>query len=225
MPIEQPTDLVLSSGWLAFASHAGFLAAIEEAQVPVDGICGTSSGSLAGALFASGMPATEIFALLTRHPPLRWVRPSIRPWRGLFHLGPMIAELERHLPPTVAALDRPFGAGVIDRNGFRLLTEGPLPYIVAASCAVPYIFRPIEIDGVAYQDGGVADRTGLDDWRALRGNVDPIVHVLAASYGPELPVHATRVVPSPRSGAYLWSLGDVEARFERTRAATLNVLN
>lgn len=225
MPDIAPTDLVLSSGWLAFASHAGFLAAIEDAGIPVRGICGTSSGALAGSLFATGMPAKEIFALLTRHRPLHWVGLSQRPWRGLLDTGPMIAELERHLPPTFADLPRPLGLGVIREGRFELLTEGPLATSVAASCAVPFLFQPVRIGEAAYQDGGVADRTGLDAWRAVHGAVDPICHVLAASYGPETPVNATRVVYSPRSGAQLWSLGDTQGRFDRARGATRRILN
>ena len=43
-------DLVLSSGFLAFARQAGFLEAVEQLGLAVDGVCGTSSGALAGAL-------------------------------------------------------------------------------------------------------------------------------------------------------------------------------
>ena len=50
-------DLVLSSGFLAFAAQCGFLQAVEESGIAVDGVCGTSSGALAGALWASGWPA------------------------------------------------------------------------------------------------------------------------------------------------------------------------
>ncbi|MEM6926253.1 MAG: patatin-like phospholipase family protein [Myxococcota bacterium] len=219
------TDLVLSSGWLAFASHTGFLAAIEDLDLDVDGICGTSSGALTGSLFAAGMPSREIFALLTGHPPLSWVRPSVRPWEGLLDTGPMVAELERHLPATFAELPRPFGVGVIHEGAFALLTEGPLATSVAASCAVPWLFRPVRIGGVPYQDGGVADRTGLEAWRVHRGSVDPICHVLAPSFGPDGPVEATRVVRSPGSGAQLWSLGDVQSRFDRTFRATRQLLD
>ena len=49
-------DVILSSGFLAFASHIGFLRALEEADVSVDGICGTSSGALVGALWTSDCP-------------------------------------------------------------------------------------------------------------------------------------------------------------------------
>lgn len=55
-------DIVLSSGFLAFAAHCGFLKAVEETGVPVAGIMGTSSGALCGSMFAAGYTATEVSA-------------------------------------------------------------------------------------------------------------------------------------------------------------------
>ena len=62
-------DVILSSGFLAFASHLGFLKAIEEADVDVQGLCGTSSGALVGALWMSGLKTEEIKRELFRHKP------------------------------------------------------------------------------------------------------------------------------------------------------------
>ena len=63
-------DIVLSSGFLAFASHIGFLRALEEADAPVKGVCGTSSGALVGALWASGLSTQEIERELFRDRPM-----------------------------------------------------------------------------------------------------------------------------------------------------------
>ena len=67
-------DLILSSGYLAFARHVGFLRAVETAGVEVGAICGTSSGALAAALWAAGMPARELGAELSAHRPARLQR-------------------------------------------------------------------------------------------------------------------------------------------------------
>ncbi|MBX2798852.1 MAG: patatin-like phospholipase family protein [Myxococcales bacterium] len=222
-----PYDLVLSSGFLAFASHAGFLAAVEEADLAVDGICGTSSGALTGALWAAGMPAREILTLLTERPPLAWLVPHLSPWRGLFRLDRMVEELEERLPADFAGLQRSFGAGVVTRERQPvLLTSGSLPLAVAASCAVPYLFAPVVHGDVPYQDGGVADRLFLEPWRALRPQARPVVHLVERSSGAavQTDLSALPVVRSPRSGAQLWSLGPAQERFERTRTATLQLL-
>ena len=51
---EHGYDIVLSSGFLAFAAHAGFLAAVEDVGIKVRGVMGTSSGAITGALYAAG---------------------------------------------------------------------------------------------------------------------------------------------------------------------------
>jgi len=219
-------DLVLSSGFLAFAAQAGFLAAVEDVGLSVDGVCGTSSGALAGALWSAGMPAEELFHELCHRRPLSWVRAHRRPWRGLFRLDPVLARLARDLPADFDGLPHPFGAGVARDGRAHLLTEGPLVEAVAASCAVPYLFTPVEVAGHTYVDGGAVDRTALSAWRARRPGRVVVMHLLDASHGAvgDDAGDAEVVVRSPRSGAKLWSLGDARGRFERARAAATDVL-
>lgn len=45
---------MLSSGFLAFASHSGFLKAVEAASLQVSGVMGTSAGALSGSLYCAG---------------------------------------------------------------------------------------------------------------------------------------------------------------------------
>ena len=217
-----PVDVVLSSGWLAFAAHTGFLAALEDAGVAVEGVCGTSSGALTGALWAGGMPAREVLDLLSARRPLSWVRPHLSVGRGLLVLDAMVAELERHLPARFEGLQRPLGLGVVTVAGeHRVLTAGPLPVAVAASCAVPRLFRPVGVGGVDYVDGGAADRLGLRAWRQHRPAAQHWVHLVDRTAGAPVEdgLEGCTVVRSPRSGAQLWSLGDVATRFERARQA------
>jgi predicted acylesterase/phospholipase RssA len=227
LPERVPVDLVLSSGFLAFAGHAGFLAAVEEGDIAVDGICGTSSGALLGALWASGMDARAILARLTARRPLAWARPHPAPWRGALSLGPVVAELASLLPPTFEDLGRPFGVGVRAPDGtHRLIRSGRLPEAVAASCAVPYLFAPIALDGEWLQDGGAVDRTALRAWRAHRPDADVVLHLIDRTAGADGEgIDGARVVVrSPRSGASLWSLGDTAAAFEASRRGALEVL-
>ncbi len=128
-------DLILSSGFLAFARHVGFLRAVEDSGVEVGAVCGTSSGALVASLWAAGMPAERIGKELSVRPPIRWMRPSLMPWRGLFRIEPVVARLRQLLPASFAELRHPLGVGAMDRSGtHHLLTEGPLPEAVAASC-------------------------------------------------------------------------------------------
>ncbi|EMB48792.1 putative patatin-like phospholipase [Vibrio mimicus] len=56
--------LVLAGGGAKGAAHMGVLRAMEEMHVPVDIITGTSMGAYVGGLYASGMSAEEIEALI-----------------------------------------------------------------------------------------------------------------------------------------------------------------
>ncbi len=213
-------DLLLSSGFLAFARHIGVLQALQAAGRPFDAIVGTSSGALVGALFAAGHRPEAIAALVGDRRPLGLMRPSAQPWRGLCRLDPLIAFLSVNLPARIEDLPRPFAVGVIDGAGRHLLlTRGGLPQAVAASCAMPHVFAPVEVDGLPYADGGAADRLGLDAWRAFRPGRSAIAHEVARTAGRDLGSDRSGVwtIRTPRSGASFWSLGDVPAQIAEAR--------
>ncbi len=214
-------DLVLSSGYLAFAAQAGFLCAVEDAGLEVNGVCGTSSGALAGLLWAAGIPAQQILAELVAAPPLCRVRPHCRPWRGLLTLDPIRETLSHRLPPRLEDFSLAVGVGTRGPDGrHALITTGPAVDAVCASCAVPWLFAPVSLGGEIHADGGAVDRTGLSAWRVHRPGRSVVLHLVARSAGPDSGDdldELSAVVRSPRSGAHLWSLGNAWDRFERTR--------
>jgi predicted acylesterase/phospholipase RssA len=216
-------DLVLSSGFLAFARHVGFLRAVEEAGVEVDAVCGTSSGALVAALWAAGVPAEEIGRELSARPPIRWMRLSLMPWRGLFRIEPVIARLRQLLPATFAELRRPLGVGVMDRgNAHHLLTDGPLPEAVAASCAIPLIFQPVWLAGRRLSDGGAVDRLGLSVWRRWRPGRCALLHWVEGTRGkePSPDLEGLRIVRTPPSGASFFNLKEFDSQVLEARSAT-----
>jgi NTE family protein len=56
---------VLSGGGARGAAHIGVLKVLEEMHVPIDAIAGTSMGAVVGGLYASGLSAREIEAIMT----------------------------------------------------------------------------------------------------------------------------------------------------------------
>src|SRR5438093_13594234 len=56
--------LVLSGGGARGLSHVGVLKVLERERVPIDMIAGTSMGAIIGGLYASGMSAAELEAVL-----------------------------------------------------------------------------------------------------------------------------------------------------------------
>lgn len=62
---HRPTvALVLSGGGARGSAHAGVLKLLEEMQIPVDMICGTSMGGLMGGLYGMGYSAADIDTIL-----------------------------------------------------------------------------------------------------------------------------------------------------------------
>lgn len=215
-------DLILSSGFLAFARHAGVLAAIEARSLGIDAVVGTSSGAMVGALWAAGLPAEAIMRELAEGRPIDRMRLSWTPWRGVFRLDRVIARLAQHLPRTFAELPRPLGVGVVDGQGVhRLITEGPLVEAVVASCAMPYVFERVRVGDAPHYDGGAADRLGLAAWRAWRGGEGrtAIAHQVQRTRGIDVPADLTGVtlIQTPRSGASFWSLGDWQQAMAEAR--------
>jgi NTE family protein len=69
----QKVALVLSGGGAKGIAHVGVLKALEENNIPVDGIVGTSMGGIIGGCYAAGMSPLQIEAMVLSEDFLRWV--------------------------------------------------------------------------------------------------------------------------------------------------------
>ena len=59
----QRVGLVLSGGGAKGLSHIGVIKALEENNIPIDYICGTSMGAIVGGLYAIGYTTDEMIEL------------------------------------------------------------------------------------------------------------------------------------------------------------------
>lgn len=226
-------DFILSSGFLAFGRQAGFLAGTQDCGIHAARVYGTSSGALIGAMHCAGWSLSQILREVAAVRPMARMALGWQPWRGLFHLGPLMTHLETLLPPRLEDLPIPLAVGVQRKNGsFAFIQSGPLAPAVAASCAMPWVFQPVavEVDGAreACRDGGAVDRTGIDVWREERaGQATGILHLVDRTAGAESTTDFSNLwmVRSGRSGAKFWSLGAVDERAEETRAVTVAYLS
>lgn len=62
--LSQRVGVVLSGGGATGLAHVGVLMAIEEAEIPIDYIAGTSAGALVGSMYACGYSPNEIKAYI-----------------------------------------------------------------------------------------------------------------------------------------------------------------
>lgn len=157
---ERPRlGLALSGGAARAVAHIGVLQAFAAAGVRVDCLAGSSGGALVGVLYAAGMPLAEIERLATS---VRW--PDLAtinvPRLGFLSSRPL-AEFITNLigDVTFGELQLPFAtvATHLATGERRVFTSGQVAAAVRASCAIPQIFSPCEIDGELYVDGGIVE--------------------------------------------------------------------
>jgi predicted acylesterase/phospholipase RssA len=210
-------EILLSSGFLAFARHIGFRKAFVEQGGMVTGICGTSSGSVVGALWASGISEEKMCELLHVPRPISKMRPNWFFWQGLFRMDALIETLSDHLPDNIEDLPIPFGVGVMtSKTQSKVLTKGPLVPAIAASCSIPYVFKPIVIEGVPYADGGFVDRIHAKAWKEIRPEGVYLAHIVDRSNGAadEVGLEDVNIIRTPRSYASFISMGDFQLHIQ-----------
>jgi len=157
---EPTVGLALSGGAVRGAAQAGALSVLDEHDVPIHIIAGTSAGTTVGALYAAGVPSTEISDWIAG---LSWptaTRLAVRERLGLFTMSPFADRLSERLEnATFADLDKRLVAVACDiLTGKRvLITEGDVATAVQASSAIPGLFTPVEYGDHLLIDGGTVD--------------------------------------------------------------------
>jgi NTE family protein len=183
------TAFVLGGGGLLGAHEVGMLRALSEAGITPDYVVGTSIGAVNGAFVAADPDgAADRLTELWRGESLRhvfsetMVGRAVRLMRSGTHLH-AIEPLKRLLADTLPAseftdLKLPFHcvAASIEDATAHWFTSGPLVPAVIASCAVPGLLPPVEIDGLHYFDGGLVDSIPVGRAVALGANIVYVLH-------------------------------------------------
>ncbi|MGY1640575.1 patatin-like phospholipase family protein [Geodermatophilus sp. SYSU D00703] len=184
------TAFVLGGGGVLGAAEVGMLQALFEHDVRPDLIVGTSVGAINGALVAAdpgpravgrlrglweALAARRVFAgsVLSRMTTLVRTRTHLHPREPLRDL------LEGQLPVQFAELQVPFQcvAASIERAAEQWFTDGALVQAVLASCAVPGLLPPVELDGEHYLDGGLVHSIPVGRAVALGADTIYVLHV------------------------------------------------
>lgn len=148
----------LSGGGAKGFAHLGVLRVLEEHGLKPKIITGTSAGSLAGVFYADGFELEEIMDLFKGKQFKEFVEVAI-PTSGFFKATGIAKFLKNNLRSTkFEQLQIPFHVVATnwDSAEIAVFSEGNhLVDAVVASCTIPIIYQPVEIDGVNYIDGGV----------------------------------------------------------------------
>jgi len=152
--------LALGGGGARGFAHIGVLRVLEAEGIRPDVVVGTSVGSLIGALVADGRDAAEVerLALTVEKDDFFDYGPRSLLAGGLargerierFVATHARAHIIEELPIRFAAV-----AVALRTGEATVFDRGPLARAVRASCTIPGVFAPVEIDGVTYVDGGI----------------------------------------------------------------------
>lgn len=156
--------LALSSGGAKGFAYVGVIQALEENGIEVDMIAGCSMGAYIGALWATGHDSRFIRdraeELQGRWGRWRLMDPVFPPRRG-FLGGNKIKKLLRKSVGQAHFCDMVRPLRVVTTNLHTLerkvFDSGEVATAVHASCAIPGVCVPVEIEGEEYVDGGVID--------------------------------------------------------------------
>jgi NTE family protein len=157
-PATPGIGIALGGGFARGIAHIGVLKVLEEENIPISFIAGTSVGALIGAAYCSGVSTAELEVIARRvrfKTFARWTlsRHGFATNQRMIGFLQSILKVksfeELHIPLAVTATDLSTGEGVVFHSG-------PLVEPVRASCAYPGMFLPVNIRGRWLVDGMLA---------------------------------------------------------------------
>ncbi len=180
----------LALGTGAALGHAtiGVLKVLKREGIPVDVIAGTSMGSLIAACYAAGYEPETIEELAIRIDK-SWVMENLFwdltvPRSGVFAGETLLRFIRSYLGSReFSDLEIPFAcvAADIETGEEVVLRSGRVAEAVRASCGLPIIYEPIQLNGRWLVDGGL---------------VNPVPTRLAADMGADVLIAVNLTVPA-----------------------------
>lgn len=197
--------VVFSGGGAKAAAHVGAWRAVREAGHLPAHYVGTSMGAVMAAAFASGLTPQDLASRLSGVRSEDVARPRTAAAAeglaapSLFELEPLRAVIEQVVPArSFAELVAPLTVTAVDLDSGELVLFGAqgqelaLVDALLASCALPFFYPPVMIQGRRYADGGL--RAVLPLGPAAQTGADLVV---AVDIGPGLDEPAGESAATP----------------------------
>ncbi len=174
MSAKATLGLVLSGGGARGIAHIGVIDALRSQGLEPDAIAGSSSGAIIGALAAAGHSTETMLEFFHEASPFRLSAVTVRK-AGILDTAKVVASFREYFPDdSFEALKIRLFLTATDIVNARLkiFESGPLIPAILASCSMPMVFTPTEVDGRWYVDGGVINNFPIEP---LRGRCDVVV--------------------------------------------------
>ena len=160
--------VALGSGAAKGFAHIAYLQAIDELGLEVSCISGTSMGAFIGAFYAGGMPAKDIYNLVTEFGILNMPKVltfSRLPKAGLIHGEKIEDFLRKNLPvQNFEELKIPMKISATnywDKNEY-VFEKGDIVPAIRSSISIPGVFKPYYYQGKLFLDGALVNPVPFD---------------------------------------------------------------
>lgn len=192
--------IAMGGGAVLGFSHIGILMALQEAEITIDRLSGTSAGAIVAGLHAFGVSPARSRTLLS---PLTWraVSNFSRNSLGLLSNEPL-AEVVRGELGDVQIEDAPIPLAIVAADIHTgepvILRDGSLALAVQASAAIPGIYAPVSLAGRMLVDGGIVANVPVRPLRSMGADI-----VVAATLGETLDFQPVRSLLGVLTNAFL----------------------
>ena len=180
--------LALGGGAAKGVAHIGVLKALEDANIEVDYIAGTSVGAMIAALYAFKVDV-ETIGSLARRLTMSKVTSFKLNKTGFFStesLRELMLEYVGDVAIEDAAIPLSIVATDINSGEEIILTSGSVVDAVCASAAIPGIYIPVEINGRTLVDGGLVQNVPIEALQTAGAGVTIASHLNSVSHYQEI---------------------------------------
>ncbi len=167
---EKPViGIAFGGGGVRGFMHLGVIKALEEADIKAKVVTGSSAGSIAASLYATGMQYEEIERIVFEANESDFLDLAFSS-QG-FIKGRKLAQWvkENTGENNIETLPIDLGIAVVDLNTRKpyLVVEGDIGEAVQASCSIPGAFVPVKSNDKLFVDGGVMSQIPVRSARRL----------------------------------------------------------
>ncbi len=131
---KYPIGFALSGGFIKGFAHLGAMQSLLEHDIKPNILSGVSAGALAGVFYADGNEPHKVLDYFAGH--------------KFQDLTKLVIPKELQIPLIITATD-------LDHGRLVHFHKGDIAERIAASCCMPVLFAPVNIDGTHYVDGGL----------------------------------------------------------------------
>jgi NTE family protein len=149
--------LALGGGFSRGFAHLGVLEVLEQEQIPISAIVGTSIGALLGAAYADGIPLRDLCDLGRRVRVRDFLRFRRSDESAQGQRKDCIGQFVQEWFRATVVEELPIRTAIVttdlDTGAAYVFTSGPLELAIRASCAFPGLVKPVEYQGRMLADG------------------------------------------------------------------------